>query len=57
MSPATDETAAVTADSRPTNFEAASAAVMVPTNSPTVGSSLTNRGLESAAPEVDVAPG
>ncbi len=57
MSPVTDETAAVAADSRPTNFEAASAAVVVPTSSPTVGSSLTNRGLVSAAPEVDAAPG
>ena len=57
VSPITDETAAVTADSRPTNFEAASAAVVVPTKSPADGSSLTNRGFESAAPEVDADPG
>ncbi len=57
MSPVTDETAAVTAESRPTNFEAASAAVVVPTKSPAEGSSLTNRGFDSAAPAVDVAPG
>ena len=31
--------------------------MVVPTSSPAVGSSLTNRGLVSAAPEVDVAPG
>jgi len=59
LSPVTDDTAAVAADCPPTNPEAASAVVLLPTKSLTDRSSLKNRRPDSTVPgfEVASAPG
>ena len=57
VSPVIDDTAAVTADCPPTNPDAASADVLLPTKSLTDRSSRKKRRPDSAVPGVDVAPG
>ena len=56
VSPVIEETAVVTADCPPTNPEAASAVVLLPTKSLTDRSSRKNRRPDSTVPGVVVAP-